>query len=246
MPSPQDILINALREINIIGLDQTAIPSEAVALCLSKFNRRVGQWNARGSMGQFEYSQVFTLPSAVNNFTMGTAADGAALVVTGGRAPVKIDSAKRLISGSTYEAEIPVLAFEEWNRFSKPDLATTLTLAVYLQTKPKLPVLYCYGFSAGEQLRLSWRNLLNAVAIADIATNIDFQDGMEDALTLTLAEDLARPFQCTVTPDLRDAARAARQSVITLNGMPPIAYPDVLESTTAGNTTLATFLSRNA
>lgn len=250
MSSVQTILVNALIDINVLSPDETAIPSDLTSLCLSKFNRRVSNWNARASMGSYEYTQVFTLPASPtispNGYSIGATADSPKLIVTAGRAPTKIDSAKRLLgSGSNiYEVPIPVLAFEEWDRLSFPGLPTNLTLAVYLQTKPKLPILWCYGFASGEQLRLSWKVLLNTVAIADIATDIDWQDGAEHALTCTLSEDLARSLQKPIPQDLKDMAREARLDWQALNNLPPVAYPDVLEDS-GSYPNLANFLSRD-
>lgn len=248
MPTAREILTNALRDINKLGADQNTIEPDDVALCVSKFNRRSGQWNAQKAFGAFEYTQVFTLPTAANSYTIGAAADSPALVVTAGHVPVEIQSAKRLLTsgGVVSETEIPVLMFDQWNRISTPGISTSLTLAVYLQTKPKLSVLWCYGFSSGEQLRLSWRSLLNSITVADLDTNIDLRDGYEDALTFTLSEDLAIPFNKPISKDLKDKATAARSVIAALSGKPAIAYPDWYgEGNSRSSTTEADFNARN-
>jgi len=105
-------------------------------------------------------------------------------------------------------------------------------------------VLWCYGFSSGEFLRLSWRSLLNTITIADLNTNINFHDGYEDALTLTLSEDLSIPFQKPISADLKAKARESRMAVIALNGLPPISDPDYPSGST-GYADRATFVSRS-
>lgn len=228
MPTPQDILFNALVDIEKIGAGQSAIAATDLPLCLSKFNRRVSAWNAKQQFGMFEYTQVFTLPTAANSYTMGATADSPALVVTAGRAPLVIDSAKRVSTATPpIEDPISVLTFDQWDRISVPGMTTSLTLAVYLQTKPKLPVLWCYGFAAGELLRMSWRSLMNTITIADLGTNIDMQDGYEDALTRTLSEDLAPAFGITLSQRFHDDARESRMNIVALNGKPAIGDPNV-------------------
>lgn len=228
MPTPQEIIINALLDIQGIGIDETAIPGDITPVCLSKLNRRISQWNIRRQFGSYEYTQVFTLPSAANSYTIGESADSPALVLTSGKAPTKIDSAKRVTSGSPpTETEIPVLEFQQWNQLSVPALTQSLTQAVYLQTKPRLPVLWCYGFSTGAKLRLSWRVTLTAVTQALLNTNIDMQEGYEDALTATLSEDLCGTLKRQVPDDLRRRARDARMAIIALNGVPSIVESDI-------------------
>lgn len=244
MPSPNDVLVNALIEIGALSIGETSIPAEQTALCLSKFNRRTSAWNLKRTLGSYEYTQVFTTPTSANSYTIGASADAPALVVTSGRAPVEIASAKRVDSNG-YEMPLAVLAFQEWDMLSKPDLGPSLPEAVYLQTIPKLPKLWCYPKpAAGQLIRLSWRVLLNTVTLALIGTNIDFQDGVEHALTLTLAEDLSVPFEKPISQDLKMAAREARLDVMAINGLPDIAYPDCIDDGDS-SPDLATFLSRS-
>lgn len=249
MASPESIIVDALREININEVSEESIPEDYAAICLSKFNRRIGQWNTRRPFGSYEYSQIFTLPASPtispNGYSIGATADSPKLIVTGGRAPNQIDFAKRVTADSTpQETPIPVLSFQQWNALRIPGLITSLTVAVYLQTIPKLPILWCYGFSSGNKLRLSWRNLLNSVALASIATTIDLQDGYEDALILTLAEDLSGPFKVPISPDLARRAREARMNIMGLNGKPEIMTSDFLTDGSEGYS-IADFEARN-
>jgi len=138
MPTPNAIIFNALSDIGVIGVGQSAIAPEDVALGVSKLNRRISQWNTRRAFGSFEYTQVFTLPATPsdlpNGYTIGATADSPKLIVTAGRAPVRIDSAKRVVGtgSSAIETQIKVMDFDEWDRLTIPGLATDLTLAVYL------------------------------------------------------------------------------------------------------------------
>jgi hypothetical protein len=244
MSTPNEILFNALVDIDVIAAGQTAIEPEDVPICFQKFNRRVSSWNLKRTLGSYEYTQVFTTPTSANSYTIGATADAPALVVTSGRAPVEIASAKRVTSDG-YETPLAVLAFQEWDQLSKPDLGPSLPEAVYLQTIPKLPKLWCYPKpAAGQLIRLSWRVLLNTITLAQINTNIDFQDGVEDALTLTLSEDLCLSFQKTISQDLKDRAAEARLAVMSINGVPNIAYPDCMESADI-SPDIAAFLSRS-
>ena len=227
--SLQTVIFNALSDIGVIGFGESETPAEAVSLCLSKANLLIGRWNLRRALGDYEYTQVFTLPSSANSYSLGAAADSPDIAVTGGRAPLKIDSAKRVTSDSTpIETEIPVLPFEEWNRLAIPALSATLPQAVYLQSKPVLPLLWVYPKPAsGQKLRLSWRNLMSEIAIGSIDTAISWRDGVEDAFTKTLAEDLSVPFRKPIGSDLQRLAREARSEVFAMNSTPPILRPDV-------------------
>ncbi len=245
MASAQSIIIAAMQEIGAIALSETAVPDDLVAMGLLGFNRRISQWNTRRPFGSYEYTEVFTLPTSENSFNIGAAADFPDIVITGGIAPNQIDSAKRVTSDvPPVETPIPVLTFQQWDALRIPGLITNLTVAVYLQTLPKLPLLWCYGFEAGQKLRLSWRNIMASVAVGAIATTIDFQDGYEDALILTLAEDLSGPFQKPITPDLMRRARESRLNIMGLNGKPEVIASDYQTKGRPGYS-VADFYARN-
>ncbi len=247
MPTAQQILYNAALDLRIVGVDHPSLPDEYTPPMLSKLNRLISNWNAMRVFGQYEYTQVFTLPASPtlspNGYSIGATGDSPKLVVTAGRAPVLIDSAKR-VDSTGYETPIRVMSFQEWDSISTPGLTNELTLAVYLQTKPLLPILWCYGFAVGELIRLSWKHLVNTVLLADIGTNINFQDGFENALTLTLTEDCAEMFGKSLGAKFMQQAREAREAVAALNGLPVVLISD---SPFAGRsiTTRADFLARN-
>ncbi len=176
---------------------------------------------------------------------MGAGTDGPNLTVDPGHVPHVIDSAKLVSADTTpIEIPIPVLTFQQWNALTIPGLITSITSAVYLQTIPKLPILWCYGFSTGEQIRLSWRNKMTAILLSAIATTIDLQDGYEDALILTLAEDLSGPFTKPISADLARRAREARLNIIGLNGKPEIMASDYQTEGRVG-ISIADFYARN-
>ncbi len=250
MASPQLILIAALQEIGAIGIHETALPEDLTALCLSAFNRRVSQWNTRRVFGSYEYTYVFTLPASPqhspNGYTMGASADGPNLAVDPSGVPYQIDSAKRVTTDTTpIETPIPVLTFQQWDALRIPGLITNLTVAVYLQPIPKLPILWCYGFETGAMLRLSWRSKMLPLTISAFAsTTVDLSDGYEDALILTLAEDLSGAFQKPIPDDLRIRAREARLNIMSLNGKPEVAAPDYQTKGRPGFS-IADFYARN-
>lgn len=246
MPSPQDIIQNALEDLNKIGSGVT-VGAEDLALGLKHYNRLVSRWSAQAKMSYYVRTQAFTFSVSQQSYSLGPTGSGADFIFSGGVRPPKIDRAKLVLTASNPDSEIdlPVILLSIYQSIPNPAQSGTTPYCVYYQPTMPTGTLWPvpYPTNTSNQLRLYWTAQLEAIAIADIATNIDMPPALEDALTFTLEERLCIPFGLTVPDELRKQAAGARQIYSQLNDAEAPLIPTALRGATNATDT-QWFLSR--
>jgi hypothetical protein len=230
LPSPQDIIINALLDINRMGAGESAPNAEDNALALSHYNRIVDRWRALGRMSYFEFSQSFPWTvSKATGYTLGPTGSGADFIITGtGTAvrPPTINRAKLVLSGG-YEIDLPIIFKREFQTWSLPSTESGQPLRIYYNPGFPVGTIYPlpYPVSLTDELKLYFGSQLETITMGGdtptIAVNIDMPPALEDALTFTLAERLCTPFGKAVTQELKIQAHGARQVYSQLNDADP-------------------------
>lgn len=238
MPSPQDIITNALRDLNILSVGVPQPAAEDLALGLAHYNRLVNRWAAQGRMSYYVTNQAFTFATSKQSYTIGVAANTPDFTISAGVRPPKIHRAKLVLTASSpaSELDLPVIFVETYEGIPNPAQSGTQPYAVYYQPTYPNGTLWPvpYPTNTANQIRLYWTAQLNTVAIADIATSIDMPPALEDALTFTLEERLCIPFGKTPSPELAKQAWGARQIYSQLNDADPALIGTALRG--GGNT----------
>ena len=225
MPTPQQIINNALADLNKLGAADSAPNDEDNALGLSHYNRIIDRWRAQGKMSYFEFSQSFPWAASQQSYTLGPVDSGADFIITGagsGVRPPKINRAKLVLSGG-YEIDLPIIFKREYQSWPLPTTESGQPLRLYYNPSFPTGTLYPvpYPTSLTDELKLYFGSQLATISMDDIGTDIDMPPALEDALTLTLTERLCIPFQKPVTQELKTAAFGARQVYSQLNDADP-------------------------
>lgn len=206
-----DIVTDALRELGVLNAADPASGEDAV-LGLLRANKILDNWNATQ---QAVYAQIFTpytTTPALSPHTIGPT--GTFVVAT---RPQAIESAAIVLNGVT----IPITPDRDRDWYSAlplPDLAGSIITDLYYEPSWPNGSLYFWPVpSAALSIVLQTRVLLAEVDLADTFT---LPPGYQDALTLTLAEDLAAPFRVAVSPITQQHAREARARIFGNNVRP--------------------------
>jgi hypothetical protein len=229
---PTDLFANALIQLGVLGSGETAPSPEDTELCRRTYNRMVGQWNNRRRNAWQIQSQAFTFPSTKQSYTIGNSANTPTpdFALTGQDAPRQLEPyAQLILVSSTPNVNLPltVINVDQYQLITVPTLTAILPNTLYYQPGAPNGTIYLWAepTTLSNKLQIWFRTQLVQLAAppaADITTAISYPDGLEEALTLTLAEKLwlAYPKKSDLE-ELKRQARLARADFQTNNAAPP-------------------------
>lgn len=190
---------------------------------LGLLNRLLDNWNAdqRAVYG----SQIFTgtLTPSLNPHTIGIAANSPTFTVTTNR-PESIDQANLIIGSgvSAYRVPLTLRDRQWWMSLTLPNQTSTIPTDLYYEPAwPNGQIYLSLVPSAAYTLECLFRVVLAQLALA---TTFTLPPGYEDAITLTLQEELLVPYHVTdqaVLAVLPKQAREARARVFAANAQVP-------------------------
>jgi hypothetical protein len=230
------VITNALYELNIVAPGEIPDPLE-MAFALSKYNQLADSWNTRqyyifaSDLVSFNppapvgSGAAFLLVPNLSPHTIGPAplpgAPAPTFQVINER-PVRIVSANIIQNNVNPIVKFPIMPRDKdwYSKQRVPTIQTTLPTDFYYRPSWPLGAIffwpvpnYAYGVEFEiEEIIQGGVNYAQAFAAPP---------GYELALTLTLAELLAGPFERPMPQGLPGAALQARQAVQALNAMPP-------------------------
>lgn len=205
-----EILTDALRELGILDAEQTAQAADA-AFVLRKLNRIFDNWNAEGAAAYALVLADHTLTAGLNPHTIGASGTFTAT------RPEAIDEASIVVNSIVYRLNLRDAQW--WARLSDPTLAGTIPTDLWYRESYPNGSLYLWPVpSAVATLRLLTRTPFASVASVD---TFSLPPGYQDALTLTLAEDIAGPYGVALPPLLPVRAGEARARIFRANSRPP-------------------------
>lgn len=206
----RDICQDALLELNVLQAGDMMGPDDAV-FCIGKLARIFDNWNAdRDAV----YAEVFTDYIFTPHLSPHTIGPTGTFVVA--QRPVSLQGAALILSTTNHPTvDIPVKDAAWYFAISVPDLEGPIPEGVYYDPTWPNGSLYFYTVpSTAYGVTLWTRQLLTALALTDTFT---LPPGYRDAATLTLAEEIATPFQKAVPQDLSRRAREARSRIFDNN-----------------------------
>lgn len=217
MPTIRDICEDALTEIRVVG-SGSAMSAEDAALAKRKLQSMLNQWNAQRPAVYADVFAAFTLVPSLSPHTIGPT--GATFTVT--QRPVSIEAISLGINTSNPTVYLPLNKRDAawWEAQSVPDLTSDIpTDFFYNPTWPNGSIYFWPVPTAAYPVQLQIRLVLDDV----LAFNDDFDlpPGYEEAITLSLAEQLARPFGQPLSADLRQDAAMARAVIFANNDVTP-------------------------
>lgn len=197
-----DICKAAMLEHNIFQLGTDPAPEDA-DFVLGKCNRILDNWNAERTTVCCETILQFALIASTNPITIGPSG---MFGVT--QRPVTIDAASVFVTTTVKQPIDCDHDYRWWSRQSVPGQTSTFPTDLYYEPDWPNGKLFFWPVGTGNQtIELVTRTLLAALTLSGQVT---LAPGYQDALTLTLAENIASAYRRPVTPELKDAAREAR------------------------------------
>lgn len=213
------LITDALNEIGVVAAAESPQPSDA-QFALRKLQRLLDAWNANE---RYIYSltfPTFAIPTGRTpnadksvSFTIGpsTVTPAVDFVVIGAR-PVRIESANLIFTNTQPYVKSPINIRDDdwWHGQRIPGITSQVPTDLYYDVSFPAGHVYLWPVeTVGYLLELEiWSALTQVTKLTD---TINFPQGYEKALVLSLAEDLAGPMQSPI--DVRAAAAKARAEI---------------------------------
>lgn len=206
--SGTDICIDALQELNVIQAGD--VPDGTMMDFVGKKLKRLfDSWNAKQAAAYADLFSTFTLTAHLSPHTIGLTANTPTWVVTVTR-PQRIEYASLIMAGTT-DVFLPItLRDREWyDALTVPDLETAIPTDLYYNPSWPNGSLFFYPVpSVAKQVLLVTKVALAQLELTDTFT---LPPGYQDAVTLTLSEEIAGPYGKAGSPIALDVARRARE-----------------------------------
>lgn len=213
----RDLVLNAARELNLVDAEDALEAADATFI-LGKLNRLLDRWNGLGVASYVVQPTTYTLTPSLNPHTIGPT--GTFVVPV---RPERIEGAAR-VSGTT---RYPIgVRDEEWfDRLSVQSLTGSFVEELfYRPTWPNGELHFWPVPNAAGSVELTMRQLL---ASGTLNTTFSLPPGFEDAVTLTLAEDISWAFGVKeVSPLMVAKAQSARNALFSQHGKTHRLRPD--------------------
>ncbi len=204
----QDIVVDALRELGVLNAVDPPTGEDA-ELGLFRLNKLLDNLNAEQRSIYASTVTSYTLTPSLNPHTIG---DGGSFDTT--QRPESIDGANLGVRHHPI-----TLRDEQWRMGLSTPATEGVPTDLYYEKAWPLGKVWLYPVpSTANSLELLTRVVLARLALADDFT---LPPGYQDAIALTLAEDLSVPFRVAIPPSLARLAQKARGRVWTANSNIP-------------------------
>lgn len=214
----RNIVADALADLNIVAAGDDPTGDDA-GFVLGILNRMLDQWNATRAAVYASQFVTSTLTPSLSPHLIGPTGS-TSFVVT--QRPVSIEGATLILTGTgTPDTPIDTDHDAAWwlNQRVKGLTSAYPTDLYYEPAWPNGKLFFWPVPTAAKSVVLQTRILLTALLLTD---TFSLPPGYQEALTLTLEERIAGPFEQTVSPELKDAARHARAIVFGNNTTVPV------------------------
>lgn len=211
MATYADMVNQALAEIGSYAQGQVTSAAD-MQFCLTKLNRIIDSWNAKR---RTIYSKDFTTYTLIPNHQPHTIGPTGDFAVTS--RPIQILNANIVLAGTNPPVNSPLNLRDDdwWAKNLVQSLTSGLPTDLYYNTAFANGQLFLWPISTvAHGLQLETLFILNQVLQG---TTINLPPGYNDALTYTLAENLAGSFGKALTPDLMRLARDSRATIVVPN-----------------------------
>jgi hypothetical protein len=215
--SVTDLLTDALVEIRAARAGDT-VAAEILAFALGKLNRLFDRWNANPEAKYRMGFASYTLTPNHQPHTIGPSA--ADFTVT--QRPARIEAASLVLTSVTPNVRIPLDVHHEaawWDAVSVQGLSSSIPFDLYYDTDWPNGSIYLWPEpSTAYDLEILTAGLFNVLVATD---TLWLPFGYRDAVTLTLAEELAPGTGQQVSPGTASSAMAARELIFGRNAVIP-------------------------
>lgn len=210
-----DLIANAMKEIGALAPDETPSGAEQTNV-LGKANRLIDRWNTQRLYTYNVGFVNYTLTPNLQPHTIGPTGTFSVTV-----RPVEIMAAALILNNVTPNVTMPLtLRDDTWwaNQRVKP-LTTSVPTDLYYSPDFPNGSLFLWPIpTTAYGLELETRFILTTLAIGG---TLNLPPGYEDAITLSLAEDICSMFNKIPNPMLTSSAMRARAAIKATNSFSP-------------------------
>lgn len=210
-----DLITNSMKEIGALASEETPSAAEQTDV-LGKLNRLFDRWNTQRNYTYNVGFVNYTLTPNLNPHTIGPTGTFSVSV-----RPVEIIAAALILNNVTPNVTMPLdLRDDTWwaNQRVKTLPASVPTDLYYSPDFPNGSLFLWPVPTTAYGLELETRFILTSVTIS---ATLNLPPGYEDAITLSLAEDICSMFQKSPNPMLTSAAMRARAAIKSTNAFSP-------------------------
>lgn len=209
-----DIITDALRELGVVNAVD-APSGEDAALGLTRLNLIIDNLNAEGRGVYADTISTFTIVPGTNPHTIGPTGSSPNWTVT--QRPQAITLANLIVN--SLRTPIRVRDGQWWMGLSDPTLSGAIPTDLYFEPAWPLGKVWLWPApSSAYQVELLLRVVLADLGLTD---TFDLPPGYQDAITKTLAEELAAPMRVPIPAMLPMQAQKARARVWGNNAVIP-------------------------
>jgi len=234
----RDLVTDALLELNVYDAIDSIAPEDA-AYVLRKLNRILDNWNAERPAVYADQFSTYTFTPALSPHTIGPSGTW----VTSQR-PVSIEGAMLLFNtAGNPQVRITLRDALWYESLSIQSITTQMPTDLYYEPDwPNGKLFFWPVPSAAYQVTLLTRLVLAKLALDDAFT---LPPGYQDAITLTLCEDIAPTYEKQVAPSLAKKASEARDRIFANNVVIPrlVTRDSGMPSALGGNAGDGTYLT---
>lgn len=203
----RDLVVRALQHLTIVGAD-ASVTAEDATFVLSELNALLDEWNAERAAVYADAFTTYTLTASLSPHTIGPSGT---FNVT--QRPVEIVSAGLILTASDPDVRIPIAIRDAqwWAGQSVKALSTSIPTDLYYE--PAWPIGKLFFWPVPDTaygVELHTRVVLASLALTD---TFSLPPGYQNALTRTLAEQIAPAFEKPISADLAQSAAKARARV---------------------------------
>lgn len=215
----RDLCIDSLREIGVVapGIDLTADDADVAVV---RLNQVFDNYNAMKEASYVERFDTFTFIPNQQDYTIGPAVTLSDFTIANAR-PDTLQWANVILDNvsPTVRNPINIMDYQWWASTSVRGVTSTFPTGVYYEPDWPAGVLHFWPVpTAAYGLEIVTSNTFAQVTIND---TLNLPSGYQNAIMLTLAEDLAPAFGRPLHPKTVERASQARARIYAANEFVP-------------------------
>lgn len=200
-----DLCDQASKDAGVLGVGEV-LGGDVAADVLILLNRLLDSWNADGRYCYAERFDQFTITPSLNPHTLGPTG-----TFSYTPRPNSIEAGNVIDTAVSPNIKIPLklVDYQWYVAQSSPNTTTTIAVAAYYQPDWPLGKLFLWPVpTLAYKIELWTTTTLTQLALTDTFT---LPPGYQEAISLTLAESVARIYAQGVSPELKQEAQNARR-----------------------------------
>lgn len=217
--SVQNLCKDSLLEIGVLAAGEP-LRAEDATFVVGRLNQLFDSYNAMREASYIEGTDLFTFVANQQDYTIGPAAFSPDFTYGNAR-PNLVDNANVILNNVNPNVRNPIQIrdYQWWAGVSVRSVTTTFPTDLYYEADWPLGILHFWPVpNSTYGLELFTTNTFAQVAITD---SLNLPSGYQNAIMLTLAENVAPSYGKAISPLTAAKAREARETIFAVNSLTP-------------------------